>query len=191
MRNLVYYIACTADGFIAREDGSFDFFPMNGGHLPYIIEEYPETIPGHLQEMLGAKAINKHFDTVVMGRHTYEVGSLAGFTNPYPQLRQYVVSSRMTESPDPAVQLVTHDPVDLVRKLKQESGLDIWLCGGANLAGALFPEINELILKVNPVVLGSGMPLFRGINEPTMLELTAHKTFVGGVAIHHYRVIHS
>ena len=83
MRNLVYYIACTADGFIAREDGSFDFFPMTGEPLPYIVAEYPETIPGHLREMLGVQGDNKHFDTVLMGRHTYEVGSLVGFTNPY------------------------------------------------------------------------------------------------------------
>lgn len=189
MRNLVYYIACTADGFIARADGSFDFFPMTGAHLPYIMGEYPETIPGHLRETLGVHAENKHFDTVVMGRHTYEVGSAVGFTNPYPQLRQYVVSSTMNESPDSAVQLVTHDPVALVRRLKQEAGLDIWLCGGARLAGALYQEINEIILKVNPVVLGAGMPLFQGVSNPTTLELMDHKTFDGGVAIHYYRVV--
>jgi dihydrofolate reductase len=36
------------------------------------------------------------------------------------------------------------------------------LCGGARLAGALYDEIDELVLKVNPVVLGTGTPLFRG-----------------------------
>ncbi|HEX4951753.1 MAG TPA: dihydrofolate reductase family protein [Blastocatellia bacterium] len=189
MRNLVYYIACTADGFIARADGSFDFFPMTGEHLTYIAAEYPETISGHWREMFGVQANNQHFDTVLMGRHTYEVGSLVGFTNPYPHLRQYVVSSTMTESPDAAVQLVTGDPIDLVRSLKQEAGLDIWLCGGARLAGALYHEIDEIILKVNPVVLGTGMPLFQGGSGSTALELTDHKTFVGGVAIHRYRVI--
>ena len=189
MRNLVYYIACTADGFIAREDGSFDFFPMTGEHLPYIVAEYPETIPGHLREMLGVQGDNKHFDTVLMGRNTYEVGSLVGFTNPYPQLRQYIVSSTMRENPDAAVQLVTGDPVELVRSLKQEDGLDIWLCGGARLAGALYSEINEIVLKVNPVVLGTGIPLFQGASGATSLELTDHQTFVGGVAIHRYQVV--
>lgn len=189
MRNLVYYIACTADGFIAREDGSFDFFPMTGEHLPYIVAEYPETIPGHLREMLDVQGDNKHFDTVLMGRHTYEVGSLAGFTNPYPHLRQYVISSTMSESPDAAVQLVTSDPAELVRRLKEEDGLDLWLCGGARLAGALYGEINEIILKVNPVVLGAGIPLFQGASGATSLELTDHRTFVGGVALHRYRVV--
>ena len=94
----------------------------------------------------------------------------------------------MVESPDAGVQLVKHDPVGLVRTLKQEPGLGIWLCGGAILAGALYDEIDELVLKVNPVVLGTGTPLFRGARGPTRLELTNHQTFAGGVAVHHYRV---
>lgn len=188
MRKLIYFVACTADGFIAREDGSFDFFPVAGEHLPFIIREYPETIPEHLRRDFGARGENRHFDSVVMGRHTYEVGSTVGITSPYPHLQQFVISSTMAESPDPGVQLVKRDPVALVRTLKQEPGLGIWLCGGASLSGALYDEIDELVLKVNPVVLGTGMPLFRGARGPTRLELTNHQTFGGGVAIHHYRV---
>lgn len=188
-RALIYFVACTADGFIAREDGSFDFFPMAGGHLPYMVREYPETIPGHLRDMLGVQGDNRHFDTVIMGRNTYEVGSSVGITNPYPQLRQYVVSSTMAGSPDPAVCLCAHDPLELVRSLKREPGPAIWLCGGAVLAGALSSEIDELILKVNPVMLGTGIPLFRGVRGPIGLDLMDHKTFEGGVAIHRYRVV--
>ena len=189
MRHLTYFIAVTADGFIARDDGSFDFFPMTGEHLPYIAREYPETIAGHLRTALGVQGDNRHFDAVVMGRHTYDAGLATGVTSPYPHLRQYVVSSTMSASLDPAVRLVSDDPADFVRALKQEEGLDIWLCGGASLAGALYDEIDEVILKVNPVVLGAGKPLFRGAIGPTSLELTGHRTFSGGVAIHGYRVV--
>ena len=189
MRTLTYYVACTVDGFIAREDGSFDFFPGTGAHLSYIAEEYPETIPGHLHEALGVRGDNRHFDTVLMGRQTYEVGSRVGLTSPYPQLRQYVVSSAMHSSPHPAVQLVSRDPVDAVRRLKEEGGLGIWLCGGARLAATLYDEIDELILKVNPVMLGTGIPLFRRPASPARLELMDHRTFAGGVAIHRYRVL--
>ncbi len=76
----------------------------------------------------------------------------------------------------------------LVRNLKQEPGLGIWLCGGASLAGALYDEIDELVLKVNPVVIGTGIPLFRAARGPTRLELIDHQTFAGGVAVHRYRV---
>jgi dihydrofolate reductase len=189
MRKLTYFIACTVDGFIARGDGSFDFFPMTGEHIPHIVAEYPETIPGHLRDALGVRAGNAHFDTVLMGRHTYEAGLAIGVTSPYAHLRQYVVSHTMPASPSPDVQLVAADPMDLVRSLKRESGLDIWLCGGARLAGALYDAIDELIVKVNPVVLGAGIGLFAGVRGPTRLELTDHRTFAGGVAIHRYDVV--
>ena len=188
MRKLTYFIACTVDGFIAREDGSFDFFPVTGEHVSHIVVEYPETIPGHVRDSLGVQGGNRHFDTVMMGRNTYEVGLGIGITSPYPHLRQYVVSKTMAASPSPQVQLVSADPADLVRNLKHEGGLDIWLCGGASLAGGLYREVDELILKVNPVVLGTGIPLFRGVRDPANPELLDHKTFSGGVAIQRYRV---
>ena len=188
MRKLTYYVACTADGFIAREDGSFDFFPA-GDHLTYIAEEYPETIPAHAREALGAKGANRHFDAVLMGRGTYEVGTSAGFTNPYPHMRQYVVSSTMGESLNESVELVPSDPVGLVRRLKREPGLGVWLCGGAKLAGTLYDEIDEVVLKVNPVLLGTGMPLFAAARGVTRLDLVDRKAFESGVAIHRYRVL--
>lgn len=189
MRRLTYFIATTVDGFIARKDGTFDFFPMTGEHLPHIVAEFPETIPGHLRDALGVTRGNARFDTVVMGRNTYEVGVAIGVTSPYPHLRQYVVSRSMARSPDPAINVVSRDPVGWMRELKCEDGLDIWLCGGARLAGALHGEIDRLILKINPVVLGDGMPLFEGMQGPTTLELIDHKTFAGGVALHWYDVV--
>lgn len=189
MRRLTYFIASTIDGFIARKDGTFDFFPMSGEHLPYIVAQFPETIAGHLRDAFGVHGGNTHFDTVIMGRNTYEVGLAVGVTSPYAHLRQYVVSRSMTASPDPMIKLVRTDPVECVRELKRESGLDIWLCGGAHLAGALYDEIDELILKINPVVLGNGIPLFEGARGPTKLKLTDHKTFAGGVVIHRYNVV--
>jgi len=189
MRKLTYFIACTVDGFIARKDGSFDFFPMTGDHIPYIAAEYPETIPGHLRDTLGVHSRNAHFDTVLMGRKTYEVGLAIGVTSPYAHLRQYVVSSTMAASPSSDVRLLSANPLDLVRDLKRENGLDIWLCGGARLATTLFDEIDELIVKINPIVLGSGIGLFAGVRTPTMLELSDHRTFAGGVAIHRYNVV--
>lgn len=189
MRKLIYFIACTADGFIARDDDSIDFFPMTGDHVPHITAKYPETIPGHLRDQLGVHGGNKHFDTVLMGRSTYDVGTAIGVTNPYPHLGQYVISRTLATDPDPAVRLISEDPVELVRDLKQEEGLDIWLCGGARLAGALYEEIDELILKVNPVIVGKGKPLFQQASGTKRLELTTRKVFASGVVIHQYRVV--
>jgi dihydrofolate reductase len=50
---------------------------------------------------------------------------------------------------------VIHAP----RHLRAGAGLDIYLAGGATLAGALVDEIDELVIKLYPVVAGSGVPL--------------------------------
>jgi dihydrofolate reductase len=84
MRELIYYVACTVDRFIAREDGSFDFFLAEGEHFADLLESFPDTIPAHLRDAMGVRAGNKLFDVVLMGRKTYEVGLKVGLTNPYP-----------------------------------------------------------------------------------------------------------
>ena len=190
MRKLVYYVAITIDGFIARDDGSFDCFLSEGEHLADLSNSFPETIPAHLRGLLGVRAENQRFGAVLMGRATHEVGSRIGVTSPYPHLRQYLFSRRLKESPDQAVELVSEDAVAKVRDLKRQAGKDIWLCGGGELAAQLFPEIDELILKVNPVVIGSGIPLFRGTVAPATLELTDSKSYSNGFVLLHYRVKH-
>lgn len=153
MRKLVYYVACSVDRFIARTDGSFDFYLTEGQHLADLVESFPETVPGHLRAIIGVTAENQQFDTVLMGRATYEVGLKEGVTSPYPHLNQFLFSRTLNQSPHPNVQLVTGSAVATVRQLKQTPGKDIWLCGGGELATSLFPEIDELILKVNPIPL--------------------------------------
>src|SRR5690606_10835269 len=62
---------------------------------------------------------------------------------------------------DPNVEIIADDLVGRVRALKAEdSAYDIYLCGGAELAGQLVDEIGELVIKTYPIGLGSGMPMF-------------------------------
>ena len=190
MRKLVYYVACTVDRFIARSDGSFDFYLTEGQHLTDLVEAFPETVPGHLRTALGVTAENQHFDTVLMGRATYEVGLNEGVTSPYPHMQQHLFSRTLKQTPDPNVELSRTDPVTTVRQLKQQSGKDIWLCGGGELATVLFPEIDKLILKVNPILLGTGIPLFSGIVQETALELSDGKIYSNGFTLLTYRLNH-
>ena len=186
MRRLIYYVACSVDGFIARTDGSFDFFLQQGEHLVDLFARYPETLPGHLRDVLGITAANQVFDTVLMGRATYEVGVAIGVTNPYPHLRQCLFSRTLERSPDSSIELVRTDPVSRVRALKEEPGKDIWLCGGAQLAGAVFSEIDELILKINPVLLGSGIPLVTNDVPETALTLVDTQRYANGFILARY-----
>jgi dihydrofolate reductase len=186
MRKLTYYIATSVDGFIAGPEGEFDFFGFEGDFAAYILAEFPETLPGPARAPLGiADSPNKRFDTVVMGRGTYEPGLAAGMTSPYPQLRQYVFS-RTFVGTDPAVEVVAGDPVEVVRKLKSEDGLGIWLCGGGQLAGQLRDEVDELIVKINPLVLGAGIPLFAGGFALDQLRLVESRSFATGTIIATY-----
>ncbi|QLE73169.1 dihydrofolate reductase [Streptomyces rectiverticillatus] len=183
MRKLTYFVGASIDGFIADPDGGFDFLMahVTEDFVPHLAAEYADALPTPARAAFGvADAPNTRFDTVLMGRGTYAPGQAEGLTSPYAHLRQIVFSSSLTTSPDPAVEVTTEDPVELVRRLKQEDGLGIWLCGGGDLAGRLLPEIDELIVKQCPVVAGSGVPLFRAGFSPCTFRLTDSRVFERG-----------
>ncbi|WP_328926740.1 dihydrofolate reductase family protein [Streptomyces sp. NBC_00190] len=182
MRKLTYYISATLDGYIAGPEDQYDFLPFEGEEAAAILADFPETMPTPAREPLGiADRAAQRFDTVIMGRATYDPGLKLGWTSPYAHLKQYVVS-RTLISPDPAVTVVD-DPAALVRGLKEQDGMDIWLCGGGKLAGALRDEIDELIIKRHPIVIGSGIPLFDGPFTPTSFVPGTTRTFDSGFTI--------
>jgi len=184
MRKLVYYVAVTLDGFIAAEDGTFDGFIFEGDHMSGINAEYPDTLPTQFREALGLQdAPNRNFDTVLMGRNTYQIPG--GLASPYAHLRQLVVTSQTIDTPDD-VEVIGQDVVERVRELKQQDGLDIWLCGGGKLAAALLPDIDKLLLKIHPVVFGRGIPLFDGKADITKFARTDARLFESGVSFMTY-----
>jgi dihydrofolate reductase len=190
MRNLTYLVAVSLDGFIAHLDGSHDGFSQNQEYLTQLFVEFPETVPSHFRDTMGITDENRWFDTVLMGRKTYEVGLKDGFTNPYAHLRQYVFSRTMETSPDAAVTLVREDAIAQVKALKAEDGKDIWLCGGGSLASELLEAglIDALMLKVNPFLMGVGIPLFAKPVPPTQLLLQNSQSYPGGIMLLHYDV---
>ena len=173
MGKLKDHVPSTLDVFIAHEDHTVEGFFSEGEHVTDYLE-----------------SLKSDYGIVLMGRRTYEFGFQFGVTNPYPWMKQYVLSRTMEKSPDPNVDLVSDNIIDLVRELKSETGKDIYLCGGATLAATLFVEslIDEIILKLNPVLFGSGIPLFSGAIKQTDLELTGSKIYSNGVVLIHYRV---
>ena len=187
VRKLSYYIAMSLDGFISRTDGRIDDFSFEGEHVPDLLAEYPETIPTHLRSHFDLTNENRQFDTVLMGRRTYEVGLELGVTNPYQHLRQYVFSRSLQSLPDNDVNLISSNAIDAVQKLKAEDGLGIWLCGGPELASTLLGEIDELILKVNPFLMGAGKTLFAFEFPKRELQLVTHHHYDNGFSLLHYK----
>ncbi|OHV28542.1 deaminase [Parafrankia soli] len=194
MRKLVYLVASTVDGFVAGPDGADPtgpggFWPVPQDYLEHLVAEYPETLPGPARAALGVTAPGTHFDTVLEGRRSYETGLRAGVTNAFPHLRHLVFSRTLTTSPDPGVELVATDPVTTAQELKRQDGKDVWLVGGGTLAGVLYPEIDELVVKLGPLTLGTGIPLFSGAApfDPKRWELADHTALKSGALFLTYR----
>ena len=190
MRPLTYYVACSVDGFIAHLDGSHTGFAQDQDYFIDLFSTFPETLPTHLRDVMGIHGENRWFDTVLMGRKTYEIGLKEGVTSPYSHLKQYLFSRSLATSPDAAVELVADNTVEFVTALKQEPGQGIWLCGGGILASTLFAHhlIDQLILKVNPFLMGAGIPLFASPIPQTALELGDRTIYANGVVLLHYTI---
>ncbi|QFU93820.1 dihydrofolate reductase family protein [Amycolatopsis sp. YIM 10] len=196
MRKLTYLVATSIDGYIAKADGGDPtgvpgFFVNEGDHNAALLRDYPEMIPTVARPVFGlGDTPNKEFDTVLEGRKSYEIGLAAGLDDAYEHLRHLVFSTSMTEARG-KVELVTTDPVEKVRELKKEDGQKIWLVGGATLANTLRDEIDEIVVKMHPVVAGAGMPMFSGEFRPERYHLSKHDAYESGVLVLTYTRIES
>lgn len=186
MATLTYLVATSLDGNIARDDGDTSDFPM-GPHVDRLLERWPETFPAPYLDSVGATAHNATFDTVVMGSATYALGLDAGLASPYPSLDQWVCSRTLPRT-DAPVHVTDEDPVALVDRLKT-AGRRIWLCGGGALASTLAEQIDRLVLKQNPIVIGGGVPLFRDRTPSRGWQHESSEPIGGGVVVATYTAV--
>ncbi|HIW90143.1 MAG TPA: dihydrofolate reductase family protein [Candidatus Corynebacterium avicola] len=193
MRELVYYIAVSLDGFIAGPDGQFDAFPMGDDDelFRWIAGRYPDAIPTDMAgglEPMGTTQADGPFSTVLMGWNTYRVDGEDSMPSPYRHLEQ-IVFSRSRSATEENLRTTSEDPVAVVRDLKEQDGGDIWLCGGGDLAGALVGEIDRLVLKRNPLMFGDGIPLFgrHGYAPRSFRQIGVHPVETGVIVEEYVR----
>lgn len=187
MRELTYYIGVTLDGFIAGPADEVDFYRLTEEFETFLGTELADIQPAHVRAAHGtADAALTRFDTVLMGRRTYEPALQFGITDPYPHLRTLVFSTTQDDPGEPNVEIVRTDPVARVREVKSEEGLGIYLAGGAGLAGVLLDEIDRLIVKKYPVIAGEGIPMTRHAFAPTNFELNHVRSFDNGCVVLDY-----
>ncbi|MGJ9423021.1 dihydrofolate reductase family protein [Aeromicrobium sp. CF3.5] len=190
MRELTYFVAVSLDGCIAAADGDFGAFGVEGDHIEMIVRDYVDTLPAPALSAMEVTATGQRFSTVLMGWNTYAAGHEQGVVDPYPHLEQVVFTRDHVDEPVPTgVRVVCSDPVAEVQQLKAEPGTGIWLCGGGQLAAALVNEIDRLVLKVNPVLLGRGRPLFDLPGGAGAFTLEASRAFASGVVVNEYRSV--
>ena len=185
MRKVTLGLANSLDNYIARKDGGYDWLHWS--------DEVAE---------ISAKFM-KTVDTLLIGRKTYEVMLAAGQTS-YPGAKNYVFTrskkkaAQLTKAldarkrPDKNVQVVSENADVFVKKLKKQKGKGIVIFGGGQLAKNLFEAdlIDEIVLNIQPVLLGSGIPLFHEMTKQIDLKLVNSRPLKDGGLVVTYRVTH-
>lgn len=168
MRKVILALAVSLDGYIARENGDVDWLKM--GDLTEAADE--------------VKDFFASIDTIFFGRKTYEKGlELGGDLKIYgSKVKHYVFSHTLQISEYENLKFVSGNVKEFVEDLKQQEGKNILLMGGGILAKTFFEAnlIDEIILGIQPTILGKGIPLFLPRETQTELKLLDVKTRKSG-----------
>src|ERR1700682_239139 len=177
-RKIIPSIAVSADGFIARPDGAFDWLDR-----PRPKDNY------------GMDVFYKSIDTILWGRKTCDMalefqkkGTAPGFDT---SVKNYVFTRTPPPSPPPAGVEFVNEPIKaFATSLRAKKGKDIWMMGGAGIIASFLDEgeIDEFIISVVPVFIGEGIPLIAPRHRTVPLNLLNCTKFPDGVVKLHYAV---
>ena len=176
-RKIITRLATSADGFIARPDGS--------------VEWLDRPRPKHFY---GMGDFYKSVDTILLGRKTYDValefqrnGTVASAFD--AKMKNYVFS-RTLGSSAPGTELVTEPVKAFAQRLRGQPGKDVWMMGGGEIIASFLDEgeIDEFIINVIPVFIGEGIPLIAPRHRMVPLQLLSSQQFEDGVVTLHYSV---
>ena len=162
MRRVQYLVATSLDGYIAGSRGETDWIIMD-----------PE---------IDFAAIAESFDTVLLGRKTFEPMAAAG-SAAMPNMKTFVFSKTLKAREYPDVTIVSDQAEETVAGLRASTGKDIWLFGGGSLFRSLAEAglVDTLEVAVVPILLGGGVKLLPGSGNYFELALKSHKVYKSGV----------
>ena len=162
MRRVKLFIATSLDGYIARADGRIDWLFTDADY--------------------GYAAFYDSIDAVIMGRRTYD--DVLGF-GPYPYADKagYVFSHSRPAASNEHVTFVSEKPAALIARLRRSDGRDLWLVGGASLTASFLDDdlVDDFIVSVHPILLGSGIPLFPRQGRERALAFAGMTSFESGL----------
>lgn len=170
MARIIYYVACSIDGFIAGADDDISNFVTGG-----------EGVEKYLSDL-------QNFKTVIMGRRTYEFGYQFGLEPgqpAYPHMIHHIFSESIKIEHLAESVFIEEKSIDRVKEVKRNSDTDIYLCGGGEFAGWLLENelIDQLKLKLNPLILGKGIKLFGNSTKKVIWNLIERESFSDGLQI--------
>ncbi len=167
-QKIIYYVAISLDGFIAGVNDDISQFIAQG-----------KPVDKYLADL-------QTFETVIMGRRTYEFGYQYGLVPgqpAYPHMDHHIFSSTMTFDNHSAKVHIESLSVERVEEIRAHSRTDVYLCGGGEFAGWLLDHglIDQLKLKLNPIVLGDGIRLFGQSTTKANWRLVEKEAFDEGL----------
>jgi len=172
MRKVKLFIASSLDCYIAREDGSIDWL--------FTDDDY------------GYTKFYDSVDTIIVGRKSYDQ-SLAFEEYPYKGKKVYVFTRKKVRknNNEQDVEYIDTNIQDFVTSLTQSIGKDIWLIGGGEIVSVLLNAglVDEIILSIHPIILGTGIPLLRDIQKEVNLKLENSLSFDSGLTQLYYKVL--
>ena len=164
MQRIIYYVAISLDGYIAGPGGDISQFAMQG-----------EGVTKYQTDLAD-------FSTVIMGRKTYEFGYQFGLTPgqpAYPHMQHHIFSSSLSFSEASDQVQVEELSINRIEGIRDQSPTDVYLCGGGDFAGWMLENdlIDQLKIKLNPIVLGGGTKLFGESSFKANFRLVQRETF--------------
>jgi dihydrofolate reductase len=168
MRKIRYQVACSLDGYIAGPNGEYDWIVMD-----------PE---------IDFEALFDQFDTVLMGRRTFEVAAGAGAAG----LKAFVFSCSLRQEDHPGITIVSERVKETLDDLRAQPGKDIWLFGGGDLFRSLLELgcVDTVEPAFIPVVLGGGRPFLPAPAVRRRLSLTEQRVYEkSGIVLLKYDVL--
>jgi dihydrofolate reductase len=173
-RKVILYIATSLDGYIAKPNDDLSFLS--------IVEKKGEDY--------GYNNFINTADTIILGRKTYDwvIKQVTEF--PHSNKNVFVIT-RTAKSSVGNIQFYSGNLKELVLKLKNEQGLNIFIDGGAEIVHELLKEnlIDEFIISVIPILVGNGIQLFKNGRPELQLKLESTKQFDTGLVQLHYSSI--
>ena len=174
MRKLLLFIATSLDGYIAKPNDDLTFLKT--------IEKEGEDY--------GYTKFMDTIDTIIIGRKTYDYVLKEIGISHYDNGQQDVYVITRTEKANVGkATFYTKDLTNLIQQLKSEKGKNIYCDGGAEIINELLKNdlIDEFIISIVPIFVGSGTRLFKDGRPEQLLELVSIKTFDTGLTQLHYK----
>jgi len=184
MRKIILFNLITLDGFFAGPDGEIDWHNVDQEFNEFAIDQL-DSAGGLIFGRMTYQLMASYWPTPTAITDDPEV---AGKMNSIPKI---VFSKTLEKVEWNNTRLVKGNIVEEISKLKQQPGKDLYIFGSANLASSIIQKglIDEYRIIVNPVAIGSGMPLFKDIQDRLNLKLIKVKTFRSGNVLLYYEPV--